>query len=87
MSASTPLGRGVGVLVGDLGEIAEGLDLVLRDALAALVHEAELPERHRLAGGRGGLERGDLVGPRDAAAGAIEGTGHGLRRVDRRLGA
>ena len=48
---------GVGVLVGDLAEVAEGLDRVLLDALAVLVHQAELPERHRLAGGGGILER------------------------------
>ena len=51
------LGRGIGMLVGDLAEIAEGLDRVLFDALAVLIHQPELPERHRLAGGCGILER------------------------------
>ena len=50
-------GFGVGVLVGNLAEIAEGLDRVLVDAFAAFVHQTELKQSHRLAGQRRTWER------------------------------
>ncbi len=76
----------VGMLVGNLGEIAEGLGLVLRHALAALIHQAELPLRHGVTGGRRVLQRRDLFGRGDSASGAVHGARHRLCRVDRGVG-
>ncbi len=80
------LGRGLGVLVRDLFEIAERLGLVLRDALAVFVHQPELPQGHGIALRRGIFERRDLIGGRYAGAGRIECIGQRLRRINRRLG-
>ena len=67
--------RCVGVFVGDLAEVAEGLHGVLRDALAVLVHHPELPEGHRLTSRSGILKRGQSRSARDATAGAVEAIG------------
>ena len=39
----------VGVAVGDAAEIFEGLEIVLRDAVAFGIHAPELPLRQRVA--------------------------------------
>ena len=75
--------RGIGVLVGDLGEQRERLGLVLCDALAGFVHQAELELRHRIAGVRGIGERENLILGRHPAARAIHGACHRLRSIDR----
>ena len=79
------LGRGIGMLVGDFGEIAEGLGRVLGDALAVFIHGAELPHGHGLAGFGCVFERGEQVVARHAAACPVEHIGHFKRGIGRGL--
>jgi hypothetical protein len=74
------------VLIGDLGEVAEGLDRVLGHAFAIFVHGAELPHGHGLAGVGGILQSGQQIIAGHATPCPIEHVGHVERCVCRSLG-
>ena len=67
----------VGVFVGDLGEVFEGLEVVERHAVAARIHAPELPLGERVALLGGEFER--LDGPdRIARIEVARGAAHGF---------
>ncbi|MNL68053.1 hypothetical protein D3C87_1927170 [compost metagenome] len=78
------------MLIGDLGEIAEGLDGVLVDPLAVFIHRPELPERQRPPSGCVAFQRRKIGVARDNGPGAvkrpgkIEGSVGGRLRMGRR---